>query len=186
MNIEAIESEIKKLEKERNKTMELLFFEGNIESNKRIELVKIYKEIKNKIDIKKNELYKLLTTKKPYLTDGVIDIYKSMNNKEINYIIYLANTDERIGFIDYRKYDSAIGNIGYGIDLKYRGNHYALNALRLIEQDFTSDVTICAKKDNISSIKTIEAFGGILVNIKDDILVYKYKIKEEKNEKKFN
>lgn len=191
IDIEKLENEIKKLEIEKNKLKDLLLNDYNLESTKRMELIRITRELEDKIDIKKNELYKMLISKEPDLSDGIIDLYKTTNDNEINYTIYLSNTEKCIGFLDYRKYDDGVlGNIGYGINPEYRGNHYSLQALNLVSKDIEKDdidsVVISVKKDNIPSIKIIEKFGGILINTKDDILIYECKIKENKNEKKFN
>lgn len=169
--VNQLEIEIKKLEDLRKK--------AGVEQNL----------INDKILYLKGLLYQeLINPRNPDLSDGVIDLYKSDNKNEDDYTIYLCNTEIYIGFIDYRfvKTDN-IGDIGYGILPKYRGNHYALRALNLICDSIIkrgiNEVIICAKCDNIASIKTIQKFGGKLINKKDDILYFKCNIKEKGNNK---
>ncbi len=167
--------------------------ELELEIKKLEELSKKSPESVDTINIKisrlKTLLYHELTSPRtPDLSDGVIDLYKSDNEHEADYTIYLSNTEIYIGFIDYRFSKIAnIGDIGYGILPKYRGNHYALRALNLICDSIIkrgiNEVTICAKCDNIASIKTIQKFGGKLINKKDDILYFKCNIKEKGNNK---
>ncbi len=185
MNIESLEYEIKELEREKNEVTILLKSE-NIDELKKSLLIDKYINIKQQLDIKRKNLYDaLVNSRQPDLSDNEIDLYKSVNNEEINYIIKLNKNDECIGFIDYRKESvDTLGNIGYGIKPACRGNNYALKALNLVALDLLNegveDLIITAFKDNIPSIKTIENFGGILIDIKDDILIYKCKLNKKR------
>lgn len=61
------------------------------------------------------------------------------------------------------------GNIGYGIDEAYRGNHYAAKACRLLfrlaEKHGLEYVIITCNPDNLPSKRTCEFLGGELLEI---------------------
>lgn len=61
------------------------------------------------------------------------------------------------------------GNIGYGIDEPYRGNHYAAKSCTLLFQLAKKHdlgyVIITCNPDNLASRKTIERAGGRLLEI---------------------
>lgn len=105
----------------------------------------------------------------PDLTDKELDIYITNSHDNIAFRgqIYLHNTQIEIGNIEYRGSvkNEWLGDIGYTISRKYRGNNYAYKALKLITPLIASKginkVTITADENNIASIKTIEKFGGI-------------------------
>lgn len=186
MNIQILETEIKNLEKEKKKISDLLYFKDTTDDFKRIELMNKYVTIKKQLSCKREQLYHALNeNKQPDLIGDEIDLYKTIKSQEINYIIKLSKSDECIGFIDYRKENFGIlGNIGYGIKPEYRGNNYAFKALNLVTSDLLNngveDVIITAEKSNIPSIKIIENFGGILIGIENDILIYKCKLNKKK------
>lgn len=123
----------------------------------------------------------------PKFTDGEIDLYREYEGK---YCIFLHNTKIRIGNIEYRgksDYKSIMGDIGYVIDEQYRGNNYALKALNLMKdiilEDGNDKVILTTYKENIASIKTIEKFGGKIIDkIDDRILMFECNIlKKNKN-----
>lgn len=186
MNIKILENEIINLEREKKEIMNLLYSEDTTDELKRIELINKYVILKKQLNNKRNELYNILTNQRqPDLSDSEIELYKTIKEQEINYIIKLSKSDECIGFIDYRKENFGIlGNIGYGIKPEYRGKNYALKALNLVTPDLLNEgveeVIITAKKDNIPSIKIIENFGGVLINSEDDILIYKCILNKKK------
>ena len=80
-------------------------------------------------------------------------------------------------FFIKKHHQEYFGNVSYKIDEKYRGNNYALMALKLMSTDLykkgVEELLISAKKDNIASIKTIEKFGDGL--IENDGFVVRYK-----------
>ncbi len=121
----------------------------------------------------------LTYTKEPDLTDKEIDIYleKREGKPYFRGHIKQHGSPYEIGNIEYRgKTNSTLlGDIGYNIDSKFRGNNYAYKALILIAPLILSygidDVIICAHKNNIPSCKTIEKFGGIPIEGKDPTIV---------------
>lgn len=109
--------------------------------------------------------------------NNTIEIRKLPLDK-YKYEIYLRNTHECIGEIDYRKFHVSgyIGDIGYHIYKEFRGNGYAYQALELLGEKLYEDnipnFVISAKNDNIASIKTIEKYGGKLKENVDGIFIY--------------
>ncbi|MCR8968450.1 GNAT family N-acetyltransferase [Facklamia sp. 7083-14-GEN3] len=81
----------------------------------------------------------------------------------------------KIGYCDLRighnKNTYIGGNIGYGIDADYRGNHYAAKACRLLfklaKQHNMSYLIITTDPANIASYRTCERLGGELIEIAD-------------------
>ncbi len=126
-------------------------------------------------------------TKGPDLTDGDIDIYieKREGSQFFRGRIKQHGSPYEIGSIEYRgeTHSTVIGDIGYNIDAKFRGNNYAYKALKLIAPLIATtgieDVLICAHKDNLPSCKTIEKFGGKPSEGKSpDIICYKCHLPE--------
>lgn len=119
-----------------------------------------------------------------YLTDGVIDLKikeKVSPNFEkgyvptYKYIITLHGSDESIGTINMRvgMNDNLyyVGNIGYGIDEPFRGNHYAARACNIIKDVAVAhdmnQVIITCNPDNLPSRRTCEKVGLTLLEIVD-------------------
>ena len=86
-----------------------------------------------------------------------------------------AKTTEIIGYINLRignnentKYG---GHIGYRVEEKFRGNHYAARSLKLLfslaKKHFINPLWITCNPENIPSRKTCELAGGKLVEIVD-------------------
>lgn len=111
------------------------------------------------------------------LTDNKIDLHSTFSNiinGDHDYNIYLHDTNEHIGNISFRgtlkgkPYEGYDGNIGYIIDEKYQGKGYALSALKLMTdklyKEGIEEIFIATYKTNVPSIKTIEKFGGVLMN----------------------
>lgn len=104
-------------------------------------------------------------------------ISDSLSNDYIGEILYNTSSKE-----DIQKY----GNISYYICHEKRGHHYALKALNLLTDSLyekgVQEIYIAAKSNNISSIKTIESFGGKLtVFSTNNIHVYSCDLKTIKN-----
>lgn len=105
-------------------------------------------------------------------SNEAIDIYldeKSSTKEEKNYLITIHNTLDKIGYVrvTLENVTSHLGNIGYRLDKKFQGKGYMLQALNLlkpimIEEGLTKP-KITVYPDNISSVKTIESFGGKLM-----------------------
>lgn len=115
--------------------------------------------------------YELSLLRGPDFTNGVIDIYSDEDNDEIEsiYFITIYGSQEKIGRIrvTWKNIEPQYGNIGYSLKENYKGNHYTLQALELlkdtmINKGLTKPI-FTAKPDNIPSIKTIENYGGKLI-----------------------
>lgn len=117
-----------------------------------------------------------------FLTDGEIDLRiaeKYPGNKQKGYVpsykyhITLHGNHIAIGKIDIRigNNENLIygGHIGYEIEKKYRGNHYAAKAGELIKQvaiaHGMSQLTISCSPDNYASRRTCEKLGATLQRI---------------------
>lgn len=117
----------------------------------------------------------------PDLTDGEISIYLTENENAISFKgqIFLANTPFFIGDIEYRGKTNIpwLGDIGYNIEQRFRGNNYAYKALVLIKEKIMErnieKVIITCDCDNIASQKTIEKFGGKRIDSTLDS-IYRY------------
>lgn len=125
----------------------------------------------------------------PVAHNALIDLRKSedysIGNMHCNdavgqYYIYLHNTKICVGSIDYRGYHvhEYFGDAGGFVDEEYRGNGYLYQALALLKkmlyENEIEDFWVSAQQDNISSIKTIEKLGGILLkNPADGVALYK-------------
>lgn len=98
---------------------------------------------------------------------GYVPAYKfkminTINQAEMGYI------DLRIGENENIKYG---GHVGYGVDEKFRGHHYAARSIKLLlpfaKQHGMRELWITCNPDNIASRKTCELAGGELVEIVD-------------------
>ncbi len=125
-----------------------------------------------------------LFRKKPFFSDGEIDLVLSPRDVEddecgitggYTFYIYPSGKKEYAGYISLRLGESPalyyLGHIGYRVEEKYRGRHYALKACRLLE-GFASrlnmeSLVITADPDNIPSRKTCEELGCVLERIAD-------------------
>lgn len=99
-----------------------------------------------------------------------LDVYEQRKYKE-HYIYYvvLHDTTSIVGFVyaNYGDGPHVIGNVGYEIYRKYRGNGYTKKALELLCDVFLDRgmemSIIVIHPGNIASVKTTEGFGGVLV-----------------------
>lgn len=75
----------------------------------------------------------------------------------------------RLGRGDY--YERYAGQIGYGVELPFRGHHYAARACRLVMQlarlHGLDQLWITCNPENVASRRTIELIGGELLEIVD-------------------
>lgn len=129
---------------------------------------------------------KLLFLNGPTVTGKEIDLYKLGENASFE--IYLHGTTTCIGTIEYRgRWGGYFGDIGYRIHEPFRGNHYALKALRLIREPILAtgetEITITADPDNLASVKTIEAFGGKLIDSSEGVSSYSCNLMEEEEKR---
>jgi len=91
------------------------------------------------------------------------------------YAINLSGSNHTIGTIDLRIGRSALtyygGNIGYAIDKKYRGHHFAAKACNLIKQVALAhgmhELIITCNPENIASNKTCSKIGAELIETVD-------------------
>ena len=80
----------------------------------------------------------------------------------------MGSIDLRIGYNENIKYG---GNIGYGVDEKFRGNHYAARSVKLLfnlaKQHGLNSLIITCNPENTPSRKTCEYAGGKIIEIVD-------------------
>jgi predicted acetyltransferase len=92
-----------------------------------------------------------------------------------NFLMINKETTEKMGDIDLRiGYNQSIrygGNIGYGVEEKFRGNHFASRSITLLlpfaRKHGLTEITITCDPKNIASRKTCELSGGKLIEIVD-------------------
>lgn len=91
------------------------------------------------------------------------------------YAINLSGSEQTIGTIDLRIGSTELtyygGNIGYAVDSKYRGNHYAAKACNLIKQVALShgihELLITCNPENTASHKTCTRIGAEYIETVD-------------------
>ena len=115
----------------------------------------------------------ILSLEGPTSSNQEIDLYlnKEESNDEVEYYhITPHDSFEKIGYVrvTLKNFNPKLGNIGYGIEEEYRGNHYALQALELLRKSILNhglnSVIITTYPNNYASIRTIEQFGGSIVS----------------------
>lgn len=122
--------------------------------------------------------------------NNIVELYKENKNDVVGeYIICLPKSSTIVGSIDYRQGNLFIGNIGYKIKEKYRGNNYAYYATHLLLnnlcQNQIDQVVISANINNIASIKTLDKLkeAGLQCNViehkEDFIKSYHYNLVKE-------
>lgn len=168
--IEEIKSYMNLLINERKDIFERIKSTSKEENNQEVtrlnEISRILEELNSRI----------LLIEGPTCSNHEIDIYlnKEESDDEVEcYFITPHQSLEQIGYVrvSLKSFDPYLGHIGYGITEKYRGNHYALQALGLLKNTILSHglnkIIITAFADNYASIKTIERFGGTLTSSED-------------------
>ncbi len=106
-----------------------------------------------------------------------------------HFLMMNKKTGEKMGNIDLRiGYNNGIrygGNIGYGVEEKFRGNHFALRSIDLLlplaKKHGLTEITITCDPKNIASRRTCELAGGKLleiVNLPTDNDQYKAGVRE--------
>ena len=105
--------------------------------------------------------------------------YVDLRRKDkYTFLIYIHNDKTIVGEINYRKYhcNEHLGDVGYSVYDKYRGNNYAYHALCALSEYLKSndipDFWISTYKHNIPSFRTIEKYGGKLIIEKGDFVLY--------------
>lgn len=154
----------KKLEELENKYLHMSY-----ESHFSLEGQKVYDDLLMEMEEIRKQI---LVARGPDYTNGVLDLYLDTDADKIgkeceNYNIAIAGTGNIIGYVrvtydDMR--DSFLGNIGYKLSSRYRGNGYMLQALEILKKPMIDKglekPIITVRPDNDSSVKTIEKFGG--------------------------
>lgn len=187
--MEEIEIKINNIKSELIELRKKIYHSDNYEIREEYDkkLKKYYKLYEELDKIKDLEFVK---TNDCYTSDEEIDLY--LFDYDINLgsrfcKIYLHNKPILVGEINYRGKMKCFpfGNISYCIDKKFQGNNYALKALKLITDKIYEDgidkVFISAHDDNIPSLKTIEKFGGILIEKISHICSYECDLNKIKN-----
>lgn len=119
------------------------------------------------------------------LTDGEIDLILNEKRRSVRnmglvpsyeFNISLTENTDVIGRISLRvgntnRIKKYAGHIGYGINEKYRGNHYAAKACNLVKQvaidHGLKTLWITVNPDNYPSRRTCEILGCEMVEIVD-------------------
>lgn len=86
-----------------------------------------------------------------------------------------VKTGERIGDVTLRVGDNENikygGHVGFGVDEKFRGRHYAARSCKLLfsfaKKHQLSSLWITCNPENIASRKVCESIGGKLVDVVD-------------------
>ena len=131
------------------------------------------------------ELFFLLP---PINSNGIIDLRLRLSDESSSsYVICLHNTQKIIGNIQYRSYHvNTIGDIGYAIEEDFRGNNYAYQALVLLSEklneDGIEDFWIAVHEGNIPSLKTIQKYGGKLIDKQFGRLLFECETKRKELE----
>lgn len=112
-----------------------------------------------------------------------------MNKGYGNFEIFLHGTPTKIGHVRLnRDTDKVFGNIGYGLDEEYRGHHFMLQSLDLLKDTMLKmkivKLIITVEPDNEASIKTIQAFGGVLTENHDWYDTYEVDLTKKESAKK--
>ena len=162
------------------------------------------------IEFKKMELYselnevreELLKYKDELDEDEVlkgdkVDLYKALlhdEDYEYSYKICLHGTKEIVGQIEYgnsveEPYQGWEGDISYNIKEEYRGNGFALEALKLLtdrlHKEGIKEVYVATSRKNVSSQRVAEKFGGVIdKELSDEYsVIYKCDLKKIKGVK---
>lgn len=169
----------------------------------------LYNELEY-VEFKKMELYSELNQVKEELLkykdeldeDEVlkgdkVDLYKALlhdEDYEYSYKICLHGTKEIVGQIEYgnsveEPYQGWEGDISYNIKEEYRGNGFALEALKLLtdrlHKEGIKEVYVATSRSNTSSQRVAEKFGGeIDKELSDDYsVIYRCDLKKIKGVK---
>lgn len=125
--------------------------------------------------------------------DGFNDVVDLRSVYSKAYNIYLHDQNQVIGYIEYRNYHCSdyLGDIGYCIYADYQGHGYAYEALcvlgEILAKKGIQDFWISTSFQNISSLRTIEKYGGVLKkNFPDGVVLYECQTlrKDEQIQKK--
>jgi len=179
--INILREKVKELE---NKRLELLLKRKDYSKEEFSKLIPEINKLLTEIIKLKDEIELL---KGPILSNSVIDIYfeEESSDKETSfYYLTISGEKQKIGRINinWELYDYMLGNIGAELDKEYRGNRYTLQALDLlkdlmIDKGLTKPI-ITARPDNIPSIKTIQNFGGKLIDQESELNIYEVDLLE--------
>ena len=164
-----------------------LLLENELLTNKDPKIQKKYEETIKKYYVLREQYEELeaiefAKNNKVDITDGEIDLYLQeykIDNCGRNYKIFLHNTLDYVGKTSYygkNGFFSLQGNVSCEIKKEFRGNGYALKSLKLLTdkvyEEGIDKVYISAYENNYPSLKTIEKFGGVLVEKYKNICRY--------------
>ena len=152
-------------------------------------------KVNTAIDLIRDEIF--LLRKNQICSNEKINLYFDYDSIERGYgevIVVLHGTSTIIGSVRLnRENDDVFGNISYGLNKEYRGHHFMLQSLELLKDTMLKmkivKPIITVEPNNLSSVKTIQSFGGVLVQEHNDKEVYydTYEVdlleKEEKKRK---
>lgn len=152
----------------------------------------LYREIMNVREIeyelleKKEKIFnELYFVSPPIKSNGIIELrvpYESRKRVENIYKICLCGKRKTVGSISYSGYHTDLGgDVGYGIDEEYQGHGYAYQALCLLGEHLKEhgidDFWVSAYENNFPSRKTIERYGGEIIETDEGVVVYDAKTK---------
>lgn len=144
------------------------------------ELIKQELSIKERLISIEDKLFWIMS---PIKNNGIIEIRKRIDGRNTNdvtgnYSICLAKKKVVVGEISYRGYHFSkyLADIGYGVDINFRGNDFSYYALCLLgehlKENGIDDFWISTYKNNIPSVKTIEKYGGVPIKSDENFCLY--------------
>lgn len=159
-------------------------------SNKQQEIDNKIRNLFSKIDLVRGEIRFLEGN--PIVSNEKLDIYLDNGSIENGcgiFEIHLHGTPNRIGYVRLiRDPHNSFGNISYALDEKYRGHHFMLQSLDLLKDTMLKmkivKPIITVEPDNEASIKTIQAFGGVLTENNGWYDTYEVDLTEKQSPKK--
>jgi len=166
---------------------ELYNWEKKFQEDSSYEVFERVEELYNEVKRLRLKLYKISG---PTYSDGVLDLYLDEEKQDDSleqYDIMLCGTDEIIGNVVVSKEysESLFGNIGYVLNREYRGHGYMLEALEILRGPLIDEgikkPLFSVKPNNKSSIRTIEKFGGHMIESKLDNFI-QYEVDLENND----
>ena len=179
-NNDEISIEEKKELLDKSRQLSELKFQKTLEFKS--ELDKLYDRLQEIGDLK----LKLIS---PVIVGERIGLKNLSDSICYEYLITLNDTNEIIGNITYRGHHVSdfLGDVGFNVGEKYRGNGYAYEALQLLSsylfEHGIKDFWISAYATNIPSAKTIRKYGGKNISKYDGILLYECETRQIINEK---
>ena len=183
---------IKKTEELKNVEEQLALLQNISFSSKakQQEIDQKVKELFYRLDLIRGEIRFL--EKNPIVSNEKLDIYFDHGSIENGYGIFeihLHRSPTRIGYVRLiREPNNSFGNISYELDKKYRGHRFILQSLELLKVTMLKmkivKPIITVEPENLASVKTIQAFGGVLTEKHDWYDTYEVDLLEKQETKK--